>query len=337
MKILIVGVDQVDRDERYMDDKGWSFKKAFDRLGLQTDTFFYKKKGRFSFLEKNRGIKDVWRGMMNKNLVSHVRRTRPDILLMGKAETITLETLVEIRKKTDTVIINVFPDNPLYMGNFETIAPCHFFFVKDSYVLETLHKAGLDNVFYLPQCTDPDVHRPLELTSGDKAEYEADLTLIGSMYPYRLKFLEQLLEFRPTVWGRGWSRSGNGEIAKIYRGRDIRGSRKAKAICGAAISLNPHHPLNDINGVNRRTYDIAGCRGFQLADLKPDMQRVFSVGNEIVCYSTLDELKSLVRYYLDRPAERNQIAEAAYNRVIREHTYDVRARQILDIAGGLLS
>ncbi len=332
MEILIAGVEQVKKDERYMDDKGWSFKKAFEKLGVKVEPFFYKKKGRLSLLEKNKHVKDVWHTYMNKKLMEKVKETKPHILMVLKGETITSDTLLEIRKKTDTLIINIFPDNPLYMGRFEAIEPCHYFFVKDTYVLTTLHKAGLKNVFYLPQCTDPDVHKPMTLTEQEKPLYGSDVSLIGSMYPYRLKLIEQLFEFKPALWGRGWSKSSSHEIAALYRGKDIRGTEKAKAISASKISLNPHHPLNDIHGVNRRTFDIAACKGFQLADLKNDMQDVLKVKEEVICFNTADELKKLIGYYLIHPDERAAIAEAAYHRVVREHTYDNRAGQILEIA-----
>jgi spore maturation protein CgeB len=331
MKILIVGVEQVRKDERYMDDKGWSFQKAFERLGIKTETFFYKKKGKLAFIEKNKHVKDLWRSYMNKRLIAQVRNARPDILLILKGETIQPETLQKIREKTETLIVNVFPDNPLYMGKFEAIEPCHYFFVKDSYVLDTLRKDGLKNVFYLPQCTDLDIHKPMHLNDSEKSMYDSDLSLIGSMYPYRLKLIKQLVEFNPSIWGRGWSKVSNKEILKLYRGKDIRGTQKAKAISGSAISLNPHHPLNDINGVNKRTFDIAACRGFQLVDCKADMERVFTINEEIICFRTIDELKKLITFYLEYPDERDQIAEAAYQRVLKEHTYDHRAREILEM------
>lgn len=331
MKILIVGVEQIKKDERYMDDKGWSFKKAFEKLGVKTESFFYKKKGKFSFLEKNKHVKDLWRSYMNKRLIAQVRNSRPDILLILKGETIESDTLKKIREKTGTLIVNVFPDNPLYMGKFEAIEPCHYFFVKDSYILSILRGAGFKKVHYLPQCSDPDVHKPLVLKEHEKKTYYCDLSLIGSMYPYRLKLIEQLIGFKPSIWGRGWSKISNTEILKLYRGKDIRGTQKVKAISGSAISLNPHHPLNDIHGINRRTFDIAACKGFQLADLKTDMERVFKLNNEIICFKTIDELKRLIEYYLRHPDERAQIAEAAYHRVLMEHTYDHRAKEILEM------
>jgi spore maturation protein CgeB len=331
MNILIVGVEQVIKDERYMDDKGWSFKKAFERLGVKTELFFYKKKGKLAFLEKNKHVKDFWRSYMNKNLLRHVMDAKPDVLFISKGETIIADTLWNIRKKTGTTIVNVFPDNPLYMGKFEAIEPCHYFFVKDSYILDVLQRAGLKNIFYLPQCTDQDVHKPIILSEQERNTYYSDLSLIGSMYPYRLKLIEQLIEFNPSIWGRGWSKASSNEILRLYRGKDIRGTQKAKVINGSAISLNPHHPLNDINGVNRRTYDIAACKGFQLADYKADMERVFKINEEIICFKTIDELKKLIEYYLKHPDERAQIAEAAFHRTKKEHTYDIRAKQILQM------
>jgi len=331
MKILIVGVEQIKSNERYMDDKGWSFKKSFERLGIKIETFFYKKKGKLAFIEKNKHIKDFWHSYMNKNLFRYIKDVKPDILFISKGETITSDTLWKIREKTATTIVNIFPDNPFYMGKFEAIEPCHYFFVKDSYVLDALWKAGLKNVFYLPQCTDPDVHMPILLSNAEKAMCFSDISLIGSMYPYRLKLIEQLIDFSPSIWGRGWSRVSNKEILKLYMGKDIRGTQKSKVISSSSISLNPHHPLNDINGVNRRTYDIAACKGFQLTDHKADMEKVFKLNQEIICYKTIDELKRLIEYYLKHPDKREHIANAAYQKVLKEHTYDIRAKQILEI------
>ena len=48
-------------------------------------------------------------------------------------------------------------------------------------------------------------------------------------------------------------------------------------------------------------------------------------------HSSVDELKKLIEYYLDRPDERMEIARNAYQRVVRDHTYDNRAREILRI------
>jgi spore maturation protein CgeB len=61
------------------------------------------------------------------------------------------------------------------------------------------------------------------------------------------------------------------------------------------------------------------------------MEKVFKVNEEIICFKTIEELKRLIQYYLKHTDERAQIAEAAFHRVKKEHTYDIRAKQILQM------
>lgn len=333
MKMLIVAPEQVQKDERYADDKGWAFQNAFQRLGLQVETFFYRKMGKFAFIERKKYFKYPWLFYMNNRLLERVQRTKPDILFLSRGETITPETLWKIRKKTQTLIVNVFTDNPLYIGKFETIEPCHYFFVKDTYVRDTLRKAGLNNVRYLPQCTNADVYRPYLLDEKEKELFGAEVSLVGSRYAYRRKMVKELEGYNLSLWGRGWSGISDQQFRHVVRGGDIRGPRKARVFSGSVISLNLHHPLNDIRGTNSRTFDIAACRGFQLSDDKEDLRDLLKVNEEIVCFKTVDELKKLIDYYLSHPDERLQLAEAAHQRVLKDHTYDNRVREIVEIIG----
>ncbi|RJQ24051.1 MAG: hypothetical protein C4560_00215 [Nitrospiraceae bacterium] len=331
MKILIAGPELVTKDDRFIDEKSWLFMKAFERAGIETGYFAYRLDGMFRFVENDKHLKRLWHHIMNKRLLGCVMRTRPDILALFKAGPIEADTLREIRKRTDTIIINVMNDNPILMGNFNAIAPCHYYFVKDTYVLECLRKTGFRNVHYLPQCADPAVRKPLKLDAADMGIFSSNLMIMGSMYPYRLRLVEELLDFKPAIWGTGWTRTDNA-IRKLYKGRGVWGTNKTKAICGAVISLNPHHPLNDIKGTQGRTFDIAACGGFQIAEYKEDMEDLFRVGKEIICYKTIDGLKSLIEYYLHHPDERSEISLAGHKRVLKDHTYDNRVRQILDMA-----
>jgi spore maturation protein CgeB len=331
MNILIVSPEQVRQDERYMDDKGWAFDSAFQRLGLRTRTFFYRKMGRLVLLERNKYLRYLWLSYMNSSLLDQVRRIKPDMLFLSRAETVRPETLWKIRKDTQTLIVNVFTDNPLSIGKFEAIEPCHYFFVKDTYVRDTLRKAGLRNVLYLPQCTNEDVYRPYELTETERGMLCADVSLVGSRYSYRVRLLKELEEFNIALWGRGWSKVSDKRLLQSLRGGDIRGPKKARVFSGSAISLNPHHPLNDIRGTNSRTFDIAACKGFQLSDDKEDLRDLLKAGEEIICFRTTEELRKLIGYYLSHPDERKQLAEAAYQRVLKDHTYYNRACEILDI------
>jgi spore maturation protein CgeB len=217
------------------------------------------------------------------------------------------------------------------MGKFDAIEPCHLYLVKDTYVTGLLHRAGLHNVHYLPQCTNHHVYKPMDIPESDASLFIADIALIGSMYPYRRRFMEEIADMQPVIWGRGWKRTKNVQLRENYRGRDIRGTEKTLAMNGAAININLHHPLNDILGTSSRTFDISACRSFQLADYKSDMEDLLKVGEEIICFKNADEFRKLARYYLDHPDERAEIAGRAYDRTLKEHTYERRAATVLEL------
>jgi len=50
----------------------------------------------------------------------------------------------------------------------------------------------------------------------------------------------------------------------------------------------------------------------------------FRDGEHLVTYSDLDDLRQKVRYYLDHPDERQQIAAAGRQHALRHHTYEQR-------------
>lgn len=98
------------------------------------------------------------------------------------------------------------------------------------------------------------------------------------------------------------------------------------------MCLNIHH-YQSKEGVNPRTFEILGAGGFQLIDYKKILEELFDIDKELVCYRGIEELVEKIIYYLDRDEERNIIAKAGHQRVLKEHTIRHRVERILtDIA-----
>jgi len=105
----------------------------------------------------------------------------------------------------------------------------------------------------------------------------------------------------------------------------------------AKINLNLHsstfhegvNPIGDF--ANPRTFEIAACGGFQLVDYRSELSELFEIGKEIICYKGIDELRSLIRYYLKNPDERIEIAAKGQLRAKRDHTFENRMREMLSI------
>ena len=94
---------------------------------------------------------------------------------------------------------------------------------------------------------------------------------------------------------------------------------------------NLHH--TEVNSVNKRTFEVAACGGFQITNLKPCTKDLFELNKEVVCYTTFGELKEKLDYYIDdrNETERKNIIAAGRERVLKEHTYAHRINKILEI------
>ncbi|MEX2015106.1 MAG: glycosyltransferase, partial [Candidatus Hydrogenedentales bacterium] len=109
-----------------------------------------------------------------------------------------------------------------------------------------------------------------------------------------------------------------------------------KIVAGAQINLNLHASQQhagvdaDADAVNPRVFEIAACGGFQLCDACRGIETLFDVETEVPVYRDLRELRLLIRKYLDNPDARAACAARARTRTLAEHTYDRRARQMLD-------
>ena len=115
-------------------------------------------------------------------------------------------------------------------------------------------------------------------------------------------------------------------------GKVVYNTEKAKAFGAAKAVLNNFLPT-EINGVNKRTFEVAACGGFQITNFKPCTSDLFELNKEIVCYTTFAELKEKLHYYVDdrNETERKQIITAGRARVLNEHTYSHRINKILEI------
>ena len=65
-----------------------------------------------------------------------------------------------------------------------------------------------------------------------------------------------------------------------------------------------------------------------LTDKPRDIEKFFTIGKEVICYSSLRDLNELIDYYLDMTEERDKISERAYERS-KDHTYEKRMEYLI--------
>ncbi len=142
------------------------------------------------------------------------------------------------------------------------------------------------------------------------------LTMIGNKYPLRLYTYEQNSSFNPA---------GVRNMGPADYFRDMPYVFKLSRI-------NLNITLRSItNGIPLRGYDILGSGGFLLSNYQIDLARHFIPGEDYVYYESRKDLMDKIGYYLKNEEERRNIAKNGHDKVMREHTFDVRLKQIIDI------
>ena len=175
----------------------------------------------------------------------------------------------------------------------------------------------------------PREHHPVALTEDDRRRFEARLSFVGSRYPYRERFVHSLSSYPLRLWGSGWVRSRDHDVRKLVAGPAVFGRDKLCVYSGSVLSLNQHHPMNDIVGVNTRTFELAAAAACQVVDFKDDLATLFKPGDEVVAYRDLPECRRMLDHYLAHPDEARAIGENARRRALAEHTLRHRLEEMI--------
>lgn len=229
-----------------------------------------------------------------------------------------------------------FVENYKLFPYWKEIAPhCDYFFtIQRNGFFSQLDELRAFNHFYLPVACDPGIHRPEKLSPEDAARYGSRISMAGFGYFNRLMVLQGLTDYSLKLWGPGWDRCR--ELARFIQcGTEFDTETAVKIYNASEINLNLHssthaagvEPAGDF--VNPRTFELAACRAFQLTDERAELAELFSIGNEIITFRDVADLREKIEYYLSHPALRQDVAERARVRALADHTYAVRMRQML--------
>ena len=177
----------------------------------------------------------------------------------------------------------------------------------------------------------------LKLNAEEQKLYEWALKNIGDVFEpavtwkatqvYRLRCVKKLLPFKPHIHGDvGWHNFLNGDAALFPELNYYSELPLFYNIC--KINFNTTS-LQMKNGLNQRVFDVPACASFLLTDYKEQMENMFDIGKEVVCYTEPDEVPELISFYLRHDQERLKIIERAHKRVLNEHTYEHRLTKML--------
>jgi spore maturation protein CgeB len=221
-----------------------------------------------------------------------------------------------------------FPDHVANLGrHLMLLAPYDAIFFKEPFLTDRL-RAMLDlPVYYLPQACNPRWHRPVTA-----AGTEPCLVIAGSMYPSRVRLLDRLIAkgIPLRLYGGAFPRwIGETPCRTAHTGRIVTCEEKAQVFRSAAGVLNTMQ-LGEIDGVNVRLFEAAGCGAAVLTEFRSTVPELFAVGKEVLVFHDFDDLVEQATRLLSEHGLTKQLGDAAAQRAHRDHTYDLRLNGILE-------
>jgi spore maturation protein CgeB len=102
------------------------------------------------------------------------------------------------------------------------------------------------------------------------------------------------------------------------------------------ITLNHHIDMANGYANNMRLFEATGVGTLLLTDWKVNLAELFEPGREVIAYRTPDECAELIGYYIEHDAEREAVARAGQQRALREHSYDQRMQELVDVVAPYL-
>ena len=275
-----------------------------------------------------------WLDSPHRTIRRKLRAFDAELVLNGYWDLAPLQ-VAEIRSAAQAPVVAWFPDPSVsFRRQYLLGAAYDAVFLKARYMVEFARQKLNKPAFYLPECCNPQWHRRVELTESEGKFYGCDLTTAATLYYYRARLLELFVDYDLKIWGAGIPPWLDSPLRHHHQKRYVAELEKAKAFNAAKIVLNTMHPA-EIESVNARLFETAGCGAFQIMEHRDCLSEYFEPETEVVTFHTRKEFKEKVDYYLAREEERQQIADRAYARAQREHTYEHRLRQLLKIVSEL--
>jgi spore maturation protein CgeB len=277
----------------------------------------------------------------NKTIPETVREQEPEFVLVIQGSFVKPETVCWIRDKTDATPILWSYDELDRLRLTRQSAK----YYKSAYLFVPPQPDEFEsvNAKYLPLAHDDRSYNKLDSTD----EPPIDIAFIGSLTNERrkdiLSHLVQELDANIQIWFPAWTLK---DPVSFYRYR-IKRRKLSKHINRSFID---HTKINEIYnrskiclnihkawkvnseepvGLNMRTFEVPGARGFELVDEVTNLGDHFDIGEELVTYSGTDDLVEKVRYYLENDQEREAIANRGYRRAKDNHTFEDRLNVIL--------
>ncbi|HKW19124.1 MAG TPA: glycosyltransferase [Terriglobales bacterium] len=200
-------------------------------------------------------------------------------------------------------------------------------------VLEHYTALGAKNCFPIYNALDPDTHHPV----SPEDQFRCDLAFVGNRLPDREKRVEQFFlaaaerapEFRFLLGGEGW---GSKKLPNNVRWIGHVGTAHHNVINSSArmvLNINRESMAQVGFSPPTRVFEAAGAAACLITDAWTGVEQFYDPDREILVASNAEDV---VRFLRERSiADALRIGSAMRDRALRDHTYELRAKQVDEI------
>ncbi|GAB6182655.1 CgeB family protein [Thermodesulfovibrio hydrogeniphilus] len=299
------------------------------------DNFYSYKLG----FEKN-GHKVYSFGKRDSELLNFVNSNKPDFILFTKDE-VDVEFLEPIKGKVPLVMW--YPDPVIPDWLIPYVKVTDVLFTMSEGLIEEFKKYN-PKTFWLTQAFEPDLFRISKITDDDIKNFSCDVTHIGNLgskaqYLIRRQYLKRIIRegFKLKWWGPPLPRKIStiplllSNLNRAYGGRMLWGEDYAKACILSKIYLGVDSMPHIKKSMSDRLYKSMGCGAFYLCRYVNGIEEMFKIGEELETFNDKEEMIDKIRFYIKNETLRKKIAEKGKEKILKEHTYEIRIKQMMEI------
>lgn len=275
---------------------------------------------------------------LNREILKRAASFQPDVFWGDKVLMLRPSTLDKLRAmgiaSVSYMIDNAFgprkdPGWRLYMKDIP-----HFdLHCTQREVNVTDYKArGARDVIKVQTAYDQTAHFPPPAGWSD-ADRNREVSFIGSPYDDRDRILVRLAQggVPLSVSGARWmweKKLTPEEMALVYREKELSGDAYREGIWRSKINLSFVTKSNHDEHAHK-SFEIAGCGGFLLAERSPGHTERFVEDEEAVFFTSEEELRAKIARYLPDEAARARIAAAGRLRAQRDGYHNDHQVQLI--------
>ena len=162
-------------------------------------------------------------------------------------------------------------------------------------------------------------------------KFDCDVAFVGTVWNYHNEwpYRAQLIDFLQTTYGLRFRHYGQKGRPGV-RGQDLNDLfASAKIIIGDSLCKNFTHQYY----WSDRIYETTGRGGFIIHPNIVGLDTQFHIPAELVVYrfGEFEQLKGIIDFYLDNPEIREIVRARSMKRTRRDHTYNNRMEEMLNV------